>query len=120
METQIIIQNAQYCNKCDRFLVSEHVHDFVSCGHRFVDGGKEYCRGTHCNDDEKDDYILFNTDARLRIIKRLLYKDGDKYKLLDLATQDELKCIIEQGHCSRLQLEVAKIVLSRFADSTNE
>lgn len=42
----MIIQNAVICNKCDEFIFSAHVHDFVQCkcGNIFVDGGQEYLR----------------------------------------------------------------------------
>lgn len=42
----MIIQNAVICNKCDDFIVSKHVHDFVTCkcGAISVDGGQEYLR----------------------------------------------------------------------------
>lgn len=42
----MIIQNAVICTKCDDFIVSKHVHDFVTCkcGAISVDGGQEYLR----------------------------------------------------------------------------
>jgi hypothetical protein len=42
----MIIQNAAICKKCDDFIFSKHVHDFVECkcGAIFVDGGQEYLR----------------------------------------------------------------------------
>jgi hypothetical protein len=42
----MIVQNAVICKKCDGFIVSKSVHDFVycSCGSVAVDGGQEYLR----------------------------------------------------------------------------
>ena len=42
----MIVVNAAICKKCDDYIVSKHVHDFVECecGSIFVDGGQEYLR----------------------------------------------------------------------------
>jgi len=42
----MIIQNAIVCNNCDKFIVSKHRYDFVtcSCGAISVDGGQNYLR----------------------------------------------------------------------------
>jgi hypothetical protein len=42
----MIVQNALICKKCDGFIVSKSVHDFVycSCKSVAVDGGQEYLR----------------------------------------------------------------------------
>lgn len=41
-----IVRNAARCKKCNTFIESKHVHDFVSCdcGSIFVDGGTDYIR----------------------------------------------------------------------------
>jgi hypothetical protein len=42
----MIVQNAVICKKCDGFIVSKSVHDYVTCpcGAVAVDGGQEYLR----------------------------------------------------------------------------
>lgn len=42
----MIVQNAVICNKCDDFIFSKTVHNFVECkcGNIFVDGGQDYLR----------------------------------------------------------------------------
>jgi len=53
--------NAARCLKCNRVIVSRHVHDFVWCLCRniFVDGGLDYQRiGGYALDD--DSYELIN------------------------------------------------------------
>lgn len=42
----MIVQNAVVCTKCDDFIFSRHIHDYVtcSCGAISVDGGQAYLR----------------------------------------------------------------------------
>jgi len=42
----MIISNSATCRKCEDFIFSRHVHDFVTCkcGAISVDGGQEYLR----------------------------------------------------------------------------
>jgi hypothetical protein len=42
-------KNWAICKRCNTFMLSEHVHDFVRCNcpnddYIFIDGGDDYCR----------------------------------------------------------------------------
>lgn len=69
----MLIQNAIYCPQCCTFLVSTHVHDYVSCRHGFmVDGGLEYSRGSR-SPDEINDYVIPEGASRDVLKSKLLW-----------------------------------------------
>lgn len=112
-EDSDIIQNAVYCPKCAKYLVSVHVHDYSACPHMAANGGLDYISRGGDGMKPENDFSLFRHTSPDEIRAKMLVKRTDgTYVLLKTLSSIDLAAIINDVSTCALQRQLATEMLA--------
>ena len=118
----VLIQNAIFCDECNKYLISRYTHNCVTCRHGYmVDGGLDYSRGSR-SPSLKNNFTLYeNTDKKIIKVKLLWgsYKDEKLITrpLINLET-DHIEAILNTETLTNIYKEIILEILDDRLNST--
>lgn len=111
----VLIQNAIFCDECDKYLISRFTYNCIRCRHGYmVDGGLEYSHGSRLPSLKNNFRLCENTDKKIIKVKLLWgsYKDEKLItrRIIDLETS-HLQAILNTETLTNIYKEIILEIL---------